>query len=125
MIGKTIVSIIFIPINAGLLWTVNELTTEHQSYKKALLAASCIFLISLLIEIPTSGYGFHGSWIMRFLTGWHFRIVLSGFVIWFVYRYDWKSLLLMLFIWNILQIPFNMLKDKLLTLPWDSMMQAF
>ncbi|MEA2095335.1 MAG: hypothetical protein U9P73_01395 [Candidatus Cloacimonadota bacterium] len=125
MLGKIIISIIFIPINALLLWTVNDLTTEHQSYKKALLASSLIFVISLLGNISHQGHGFHGTWIMAFIGGWHLKVVLSGFIMWLVYRYDWKSLLLMWFIWGILQIPFDKLQSVILNLPWDMMLQAF
>ena len=125
MLGKIIISIIFIPINAMILWVASSIGGERQSYNKALIATSLLFFISLLNYIPFQGQGFHGTWIRYFLGSWHFRSVFSGFILWFVYRYDWKSLLLMWFIWNLLQIPFNILQTKILTLPWDSMMQAF
>ena len=125
MLGKIIISILFIPINALLLWTVNELTTEHQSYKKALLASSLIFVVSLLGNISHQGHGFHGTWIMAFIGGDHLQVVLSGFIMWFVYRYDWKSLLLIWFVWFIFQIPFNKLQSVILNLPWDNFRQCF
>ena len=125
MIGKIIISIIFIPLNALILWLLSGIGVDRASYKKALLATSLLALISLLSYIPYNGHGFYSTIVMYFFGGWHFRIVLSGFVLWFVYRYDWKSLLLMWFIWNILQIPFNILQTKILNLPWDSVMQAF
>jgi len=125
MLGKIIISIIFIPINAIILWAASSLGGDRESYKKALLATSLLFLISLLYYIPFHGQGFYGTIVMYFLGGWHLNIVLSGFILWLIYRYDWKSLLLMWFIWYLLQIPFYILQNKILTLPWDMMMQAF
>lgn len=125
MLGKIIITIIFIPINAIILWAVSGIGVDRESYKKALIVTSLLFLLSLLSYIPFQGQGFHGTWIRYFLVGGHLRIVLSGFILWFIYRYDWKSLLLIWFIWNILQIPFNILQTKILNLPWDMMLQAF
>ena len=125
MLGKIIISILFIPINAIILWAVSGIGVDRESYKKALFATSLLFLIYLLSYIPYHGQGFYGTIVMYFLGGWHLRIVLSGFILWFIYRYDWKSLLLMWFIWNILQIPFNVLQNKILNLPWDNFMQCF
>ncbi len=123
MLGKIIISILFIPINAIILWAISGITEERQSYKKALLATSLIFVISLLGFI--SFQGFYGSMVSNFLDGGILTIVLSFFVLWGLYRYDFWSLLLMWGIWNILQIPFNVLQNKILNLPWDMMMQAF
>ncbi len=123
MIGKIIISIIFIPINAIILWAVSSLNVEPQSYKKALFATSLLFLISLLRFI--SFQGFYASIFSNFLGGGGLSIVLSFFVLWGLYKYDFWSLLLMWGIWGILQFPFNILQNKILTLPWDMMMQAF
>ena len=123
MLGKTIISIIFIPINAIILWAISGIGADRQSYKKALLATLLLFLIHFLDYISIKG--FYGSMVSNFIGGWELRVVLSFFVLWGLYRYDWKSLFLMWGIWNILQIPFNILQTKILNLPWDMIMQAF
>ncbi len=122
MLGKIIISIIFIPINAGLLWTVVSLIGERESYNKALLTAALFCVISFLSFISFNG--FHASIFSNFLTGWG-STILCFFVLWGFYRYDFWSLIGMWAIWAFLQIPFNVLQDKILKLPWDSMMQAF
>ena len=122
MLGKTIISIIFIPMNAIILWVASSIGGERQSYKKALLATSLIFVISLSGFI--SFKGFYGSMVSNYLSG-GFIEVLTFFILWWLYKYDFWSLLMMWGIWFFLQIPFNLLQDKILTLPWDMMMQAF
>jgi len=56
MLGRIILSILFIPINALLLWTVVSLIGERESYNKALLTAALFFIISLLSFISFSGF---------------------------------------------------------------------
>ena len=123
MLGKIIISIIFIPINAIILWAVSGLGAERQSYKKALMATSLIFVISFLGFI--SFQGFYASIFSNFLSWGFGTTILSFFVLWWLYKYDFWSLLMMWGIWAILQFPFNILQNKILTLPWDMMMQAF
>lgn len=122
MIGKTIISIIFIPLNALILWVVNSFMSERESYRKALLATTLMFIISLLKFI--SFQGFYGSIASNFIGGWGITI-LSFFVLWWLYKYDFWSLIIMWIAWNILQIPFNILQTKILTLPWDTMIRCF
>ena len=62
MLGKIIISIIFIPINAIILWAVSSIGVDRESYKKALIATSLLFLISLLYYIPFRGKGFMVQW---------------------------------------------------------------
>ncbi len=123
MIGKIIISIIFIPLNALILWVVNSFMSERESYKKALLAGVLFFLISLLELITLKG--FYSSILGNFLAGGHISIVLSFFVLWGLYKYDFWSLIIMWGIWAILQIPFNILQTKILNLPWDTMIRCF
>jgi len=122
MLGRIILSILFIPINALLLWTVVSLIGERESYNKALLTAALFFIISLLSFISFSG--FYASIFSYFLTGWG-TTILCFFVLWGFYRYDFWSLLGIWFIWAILQIPFNVLQTKILNLPWDNFRQCF
>ena len=122
MLGKIIISIIFIPINAIILWVASSIGAERQSYKKAFLATSFIFVISLSRFI--SFQGFYGSIISNYLSS-GFISVLTFFILWWLYKYDFWSLLMMWGIWFVLQIPFNILQNKILNLPWDIMLQAF
>jgi len=122
MIGKVVISIIFIPLNALILWIVNSFMSERESYKKALLAATLIFIISLLRFV--SYQGFYGSIASNIIGGWG-STILSFFVLWWLYKYDFWSLISMWIAWNILQIPFNILQTKLLNLPWDTMLRCF
>ena len=122
MLGKVIISIIFIPINAIILWVASSLGDERQSYKKALLATSLIIVISLLRFI--SFQGFYGSMVSNYLSGGLIS-VLTFLILWWIYKYEFWSILMMWGIWIILQIPFNVLQNKILNLPWDMMMQAF
>ncbi|MDA3813402.1 MAG: hypothetical protein PF570_04030 [Candidatus Cloacimonetes bacterium] len=123
MLGKIIISIIFVPINAIILWAASSLGGDRESYKKALLATSLIFVISLLRFI--SFQGFYGSMVSNFLSWGFGTAILTFFILWWLYKYDFWSLILMWGIWAALQFPFNILQDKILTLPWDMMMQAF
>ena len=123
MLGKTIISILFIPINALILWAVNGITLERESYQKALIATFFLFLISFLNYI--SFQGFYASIFSNFIGGGILSIVLSFFVLWWLYKYDFWSLILMWAIWTILMIPFNVLQNKIFNLPWDLMLQAF
>ena len=122
MLGKIIISIIFIPINAIILWVASSIGPERQSYIKALIATSMIFVISISRFI--SFQGFYSSIVSNYLSG-GFVEVLTFLILWWLYKYDFWSILMMWGIWFILQIPFNLLQNKIFTLPWDSMMQAF
>jgi len=122
MLGRFIISIIFIPINALLLWTVISLIGERESYKKALLTAFLFFVISCLSLITFSG--FHASILSNYLSG-SGKTIICFFVLWGLYKYDFWSILGMWAIWAILQIPFNILQSKILNLPWNDILQAF
>ena len=122
MLGKIVISILFIPINAIILWTASSFGGDRQSYVKALIATSIIFVISLSRYITF--HGFYASIISNYLSS-GFISVLTFLILWWLYKYDFWSILLMWGIWFILQFPFNILQTKILTLPWDSMMQAF
>ena len=123
MLGKIIISILFIPINALILWTVVSLIGERESYNKALLTATLFFVISLLSFISFNG--FHASIFSNFLSFGFVTEVLSFFVLWWLYKYDFWSLILMWAIWSILMIPFNILQNKILTFDWNMILQAF
>ena len=123
MLDKIIISILFIPINALILWAVNGITLERESYQKALIATFFLFLLSFLNYISFNG--FYASIFSNFLS-WGFGTeLLSFFVLWWLYKYDFWSLILMWAIWTILMIPFNVLQNKILNLPWDMMLQCF
>ncbi|MCF7858432.1 MAG: hypothetical protein K9N07_03795 [Candidatus Cloacimonetes bacterium] len=123
MSGQIIISLLFIPINAVILWAVSGLVSERESYIKALLATTLMFMISLLNLI--SFQGFYASIFSNFLSFGFGTVILSFFVLWWLYKYDFWSILLMWAIWTILQIPFNVLQIKILNLPWDNLMQCF
>jgi hypothetical protein len=122
MLGKIIISIIFVPINAVILWTASSLGGDRESYKKALLATSMITIFSLLRFITFEG--FYASMVSNYLSG-GFVEVLTFLILWWLYKYDVWSILLMWGIWFILGIPINVLQSKILNLPWDIMLQAF
>ncbi|MDP8268771.1 MAG: hypothetical protein P9L97_08595 [Candidatus Tenebribacter davisii] len=122
MIGKIIISIMFIPINAIILWVASSLGGDRESYKKALIATSLIFVISLFRFI--SFQGFYASILSNYLSGGIIEVI-TFLILWWLYKYDFWSILFMWSIWFILQFPFNILQNKILTLPWDSIMQAF
>ena len=122
MLGKVIISIIFIPINAVILWVASSLGGDRESYLKALLATSMITIFSLLRFITFEG--FYASIVSNYLSG-GFVEVLTFLILWWLYKYDVWSILLMWGIWFILQFPFNILQTKILNLPWDMMLQAF
>ncbi len=67
MLGKMIISIIFIPINAVILWTVSSLGGDREGYVKALIATSMIALFSLLRFISLEG--FYASIVSNYLSG--------------------------------------------------------
>lgn len=123
MLGKVILSILFIFINALVLWFVSCLGSGRQSYKKALLTTSLIFVILLLRFITFKE--FHSSILSNFFGTWYFEVGVRAFIIWLIYRYNWKSVFLMGAIWVILQILFDSIQNSILNLPWDSVMQAF
>ncbi len=121
MFGKIIISIIFILLNAIILWFVSGIVVEKESYKKALFVTSLLFLISLLIYIPFQGQGFYGTMVSYFFGDWYFIILISSLVLWLIYRYDWSSFFFMLGIGIFIQISFM----GLLPLAWDMMMLGF
>ncbi len=92
MLGKIIISILFIPINAIILWAASGFISECKSYKIALLSSSLLYLISLLYFVPFQGKGFFISTLFYFIGSWWFIILLSGFVLWLIYRYDLADL---------------------------------
>jgi len=74
-----------IMVNALILWVINSFMSERESYKKALLAATLIFIISLLRFV--SYQGIYGSIASNFIGGWG-STILSFFVVWWLYKYD-------------------------------------
>jgi hypothetical protein len=122
MFGEVIISIVFIPINAIILWVASSLGGDRESYVKALIATSMITIFSLFRFI--SFEGFYSSIVSNYLSG-GFVEVLTFLILWWLYKYDVWSILMMWGIWFILSIPINILQSKILNLPWDSMMQAF
>ena len=104
MLGRIIISIILIPINALILWLISGIRSERESYKKALLAASVLFLLSLLYYSQDGGQGFHGILIINFIGIWRFIALLSVLALWLIYRQHWIDLFVMWGIWFLLQI---------------------
>jgi len=121
MLDKIIISIIFILINALILWVVSGIVVKKESYKKALFATSLLFLISLLYYIRFQGQGFYGTMVIYFFGSRYFIILFSSLVLWLIYRHDWNSFFFMLGLCIFLHISFN----GLLPLAWDSIMQIF
>ena len=121
MFGKIIISLVFIPINAVILWAVSNIGLDRQSYTKALIATTLLFIISLSRFI--SFQGTHAPTISSII--YYCGLIVAFFILWLIYRYDLKSLLFMWGIWVVLQIPFNIMQTKILNLPWDMMLQAF
>jgi hypothetical protein len=116
MLGKAIISIIFIPVNALILWLISGIKSERESYKKALLAASVLFLLSLLHYTYNGGQGFHNILIFNFIGSWRFIALLSVLVLWLIYRQHWVDLLVMWGIWFLLQILIIIFQSKILAL---------
>jgi len=104
MLGKIIISILLVPINAVIFWAVSGFISERESYKKALLATSLLYLITLLFFVPFQGKGFFISTLCYFIGSQWFIIPLSGFVLWLIYRYDWTSFCVMWALSTFLQI---------------------
>lgn len=116
MLGKIIISILFIPVNALILWVVSGIVIERESYKKALFAASLLFLIFLLHHICFQGHGFYGRIEDYFLGSWYFIALLSSLVLWLIYRYDWNlfSFSFMFSICFLLYVSFNVIPPLIL-----------
>ncbi len=92
MLSKVIITILIIPINAIILWATSGFISERKSYKIALLSSSLLYLISLLYFVPFQGKGFFISILCYFIGSWWFITLLSGFVLWLIYRYDLTDL---------------------------------
>jgi hypothetical protein len=116
MLGRIIISIILIPINALILWLISGIRSERESYKKALLAASVLFLLSLLYYSQDGGQGFHGILIINFIGSWRFIALLSVLALWLIYRQHWIDLFVMWGIWFLLQIIIIIFQSKILNL---------
>ena len=116
MLGKVIISIIFIPVNALILWLLSGIRSERESYKKALLAASVLFLLSLLYYTQDGGQGFHSILIINFIGSWRFIALLSVLALWLIYRQHWIDLFVMWGIWFLLQIIIIIFQSKILNL---------
>ena len=121
MLGRTIISLIFIPITALILWVASTMVQERQDYKIALIATVIIFIISLLKLIPFSGHYAivfssmvnYGCWIITF-------IILK-----LLYGYEWVQTIILWFVWVIIQFPINLIQNKILTFDWNIILQAF
>ena len=121
MIGSTIISIIFIPITALILWVASTMVQERQDYKIALIATVLIFIISLLELIPFSGhYAIVISTIVHYIC-W----IITFIILKLLYGYEWVPTIILWLVWVIIQFPFNLIQNAILNLPWDMMLQAF
>jgi len=116
MLGEVIISIIFIPINALIFWLISGIRSERESYKKALLAASVLFLLSLLYYTQDGGQEFHSILIINFIGSWRFIALLSVLALWLIYRQHWVDLFVMWGIWFLLQILIIIFQSKILNL---------
>lgn len=114
MAEKLIISIIFIPINALILWIICSLLTENKSYKKTLLASAIIFCFSFLDFI--SFHGFHASILSNFLSSNCFKALISVGILQLVLRYNFLLTFMIWLIWSLVQIPFYILQTKILNL---------
>ena len=115
MLGQIIITIIIIPLRAVVLWILSGLGAEHQSYIKALIATVIIFITNLLLSF-LNFKGFHASILGFFFQGWCFQIIFSFLVLKLIYKFDWRSLIMLWFLWFIIQIPINILQTKLMSL---------
>ena len=116
MLDKIVVVKILFPINALLLWALSGIRSERESYKKALLAASVLFLLSLLYYTQDGGQGFHSILIINFIGSWRFIALLSVLALWLIYRQHWVDLFVMWGIWFLLQILIIIFQSKILAL---------
>ena len=121
MLGKIIISILFIPINALILWVASILVHERQDYNIALIATVLIFIISLLELIPFSGhYAIVISTIAHYVC-W----IITFIILKLLYGYEWVQTIILWFVWVTIQFPINLIQNKILTLPWDNLIQCF
>ncbi len=104
--------ITIIPLRAVVLWILSGLGAEQYSYIKALIATVIIFITFFLLGL-LNFHGFHASILNIFLKGWIFQIIFSFLVLKLIYKFDWRSLIILWFIWFVIQIPINILQSKL------------
>jgi hypothetical protein len=114
MLGQIVITIVIIPLRAVVLWILSGLGAEQQSYIKALIATVIIYITNMLLSF-LNFKGFHASTLSFFFQGWHFQIIFSFLVLKLIYKFDWRSLIILWFIWTVIQIPINILQTKLIS----------
>jgi len=118
MTGHIIIFILFIPIKAFILWIISILLTERQSYSIAFIAAGMTSIINSLYLVPIN------TAMMSYLVA--YGCMIFGLIILkLLYRCEWGVVILMWMTLRFLRIPFSLIQNEILKLPWDSVMQAF
>lgn len=114
MFGQIIITIIIIPLRAVVLWILSGLGAEQHSYLKALIATIIIFVTNMLLSF-LNFKGFHASTLSYFFQGPYFKIIFSILIIKLIYKFDWRSLIMLFILWFVIQIPINILQLKLIS----------
>ena len=113
MLERLIGMIVFIPLHAVILWVLCSLGVERQSYVKALITTAIIFITIFLLGL-LNFKGFHASILIFFFQSGYFKIIFSFLVLRFVYKFDWRSLIIIQILWFVIQIPINIMQIKLM-----------
>lgn len=114
MLGQIIITIVIIPLRAVVLWILSGLGAEQHSYIKALIATVIIFMTYILLNF-INFKGFHASTLSFFFQGLYFQIIFSFLIIKLIYKFDWRSMIMLFILWFVIQIPINILQSKLLS----------
>lgn len=114
MLGKIVITIIIIPLRAVVLWVLSGLGAEQHSYIKALIVTVIIFITYMLLSF-LNFKGFHASILSFFFQGLYFKIIFSFLIIKLIYKFDWRSMIMLFILWFVIQIPINILQSKLLS----------
>jgi len=118
MLGKTIISILFVPIKAFILWIISILLTERKRYSIAFIATIMISVISLLYLIPFTT-------IMTSYIVTYGCMIFTIIILKLLYRCEWGVIIIMWVVLRVLRFPFNFIQNEILNLSWDSIMQVF
>ena len=118
MVGKIIISILFIPIKAFVLWIVSLLLVDRQNYKTAFIAAVLIFIISLIEFFPSNTLAINYLIVYGCMI---FGLIMLKLL----YQCEWSGVIMMWMSLRLLRIPFSIIQNKILNLPWDSIIKFF
>ena len=117
MLGEIIVSILLVPFKAFVLWIVSLLLADRHSYKTAFIAAVLISIISLMELFPSNTLA-----VNYFIV--YGCMIVGLIMLKLLYQCEWSGVIVMWMSLRLFRIPFSIIQNEILSLPWDSIIKV-